>query len=86
LRAAMSAYPRCPIPGYKFSPFGCWYGIQAALDDKVRLYYKAPLDTAPRPVFVTKRFKNGNLRLTSGEVTFTADPSHLERFCWIEKE
>ena len=81
----MSTLTRCPIPGYKFSTFGCWYGLQTAIDEKVSLYYHAPLDTAPRPVFVTKRFRNGKIRVTSGEVAFTADPSHLDRFYWIER-
>jgi hypothetical protein len=75
----------CPIPGYKFAPFGCWYGLQVAVDEKVSLFYSAPLDGVPRPVFVTKSFKNGKLRVTSGEVTFTADPAHLDRFYWLEK-
>lgn len=75
----------CPIPGYKFSTFGCWYGVQCALNDKVSLFYKAPLDACPRPVFVTKQFKNGKMRVTSGEVTFTADPTHLDRFYWLER-
>ena len=82
----MSSTIRCPIPGFKFAAFGSWYGVQVAIGEKVSLFYQAPLDTAPRPVFVTKQFRNGKLRVTSGEVTFTADPSHLDRFYWLEKE
>jgi hypothetical protein len=76
----------CPIPGYRFATFGSWYGFECAIDEKISLFYKAPLDTVPRPVFVTKRFKNRKVRITSGEVTFTADSAHLERFYWLEKE
>jgi hypothetical protein len=69
----------------KFSSFGSWYGVQVAINEKVSLYYKGPLDTAPRPVFVTKVFKNGKIQVTTGDITFTADPYHLDRFYWIEK-
>ena len=68
-----------------FLTFGCWYGVQCAIDEKVSLYYQAPLDSAPRPVFILKQFKNGKIRLTSGEVTFTAGATHLDRFRWIDK-
>lgn len=77
---------KCPIPGYKFSPFASWYGVRHAAKNRVSLFYKAPLDPAPRPVFVVKAFKNGKIRLTSGEVTFTADAGHTDRFLWLERE
>jgi hypothetical protein len=69
----------------RFLTFGSWYGLQMAIAEKVSLYYHAPLDIAPRPIFVTKLFKNGKVRVTSGEVTFTADSSHLDRFRYIER-
>ncbi len=77
--------PVCPISGYRFAPFATWLKVRHAGETNVTLYYQAPLDTAPRPVFVTRVFKNGNLRVTSGEVTFTANPQHLERFFSIER-
>lgn len=76
----------CPIPGYEFATFGGWSNVALAYSEKVSLYYKAPLDTAPRPVFVLKHFRNGKLRVTVGETTFTADASHLDRFYWIQKK
>jgi len=76
--------PSCPIPGYKFAEFASWHGVQHAIENKVTLYYKAPLD-APRPIIVSKVFKNGKLRINAGEVCFTADRSHLYRFFWLEK-
>jgi len=30
-------------------------------------------------------FKNGKIRINAGEVCFTADPGHLDRFFWLEK-
>lgn len=76
----------CPISGYRFAGFASWHGVLHAAENKVSLFYLAPLDGCPRPVFVTKRFKNGKLRVTGGEVTFTADSGHLDRFSWLEKE
>ncbi len=75
----------CPIPGYRFAPFASWHGVKHASENRVTLFYKAPLDTAPRPVIVRKVFKNGKLRIDAGEVSFTADAGHLERFYWLER-
>ena len=75
----------CPIPGFKFSTFAGWSNVGLAHTEKVSLFYKAPLDTVPHPVFVLKHFKNGKLRVTAGEATFTADHTHLDRFYWLEK-
>lgn len=75
----------CPIPGRVFATFGCWHGVLHAIENGVSLYYQAPLDGCPRPVFVTKRFKNGKVRVTGGEVTFTADAFHLDRFRWLDR-
>lgn len=77
---------RCPIPGFRFAPFASWHGVLHAAESRVSLFYHAPLDGCPRPVFVTKQFKNRKLRVTGGECTFTADRGHLDRFYWLEKE
>lgn len=76
--------PPCPIPGRKFAEFASWHGVLHAVEHKVSLFYWAPLDPAPRPVFVLKAFKNRKLRISGGEVTFTADAAHLDRFYWLE--
>lgn len=75
----------CPISGFRFAPFGSWHGVRHAVDGKVRLFYQAPLDTAPRPVIVLKVFKNGKLRVSGGETTFTTDAGHADRFFWLER-
>lgn len=77
--------PKCPIPGYKFSPFGSWLNVRHAAESRVSLFYWAPLDTAPRPIIVLRVFKNGKVRLSGGEVTFTADDGHLDRFYRLER-
>ena len=70
------------IGGYALAPFACWYGLQCYLDDHAYVYYKAPLDFSPVIVTVTKRFKNGKLRLAWAHGSFTADPGHLDRFLY----
>ncbi|HEX6826551.1 MAG TPA: hypothetical protein VF077_09585 [Nitrospiraceae bacterium] len=77
--------PPCPIPGYRFAEFASWYGVLHAIEYKVGLYYHAPLDATPRRVIIKKTFKNGKVRICAGEVTFTADSSHIARFFWLEK-
>ncbi len=44
------------------------------------LTYKAPLDRFPFVVEVKKVFKNGKIRIHAGELKFTADAGHLDRF------
>ena len=77
---------RCPIPGFRFAPFASWIAVKHAAETNVSLYYLAPLDGGPRPVFARRVFKNGKVRLTGGEVTFTADAGHLDRFYRLERE
>lgn len=77
--------PKCPISGFRFASFGSWAKVKHAGETNVSLYYWAPLDGGPRPVFVTRVFKNGKLRVTGGEVTFTADDKHLDRFYRLER-
>lgn len=77
--------PACPIPGYKFSGFPSWLKVKHAAETNVRLFYRAPLDGAPRPIIVSRVFKNGKIRVNAGEVCFTADSEHLDRFFWLEK-
>lgn len=83
--SAVSAAPACPVSGYRFQSFASWHGVLHAAENKVSLFYWAPLDTAPRPVFVVKAFRNGKLRITGGELIFTTDPGHLDRFYWLER-
>lgn len=45
-----------------------------------KVYYQAPMDRTPTPVAITRHFKNGKLRVSYRNGTFTADPSHLDRF------
>jgi hypothetical protein len=64
-----------------FVPFASWSDLLSfASSQRNALFYQAPLDTAPRPVFARKLFKNGKVRIDAGEVSFTADPAHLSRF------
>jgi hypothetical protein len=64
-----------------FIPFATWADLLSfATSSRNALFYHAPLDTAPRPVFARKLFKNGKIRIDAGEVSFTADPDHLTRF------
>ena len=44
------------------------------------VYYKAPLDSMPVMVVVTKVFKNNKLRIKYHNNSFTADRTHLDRF------
>lgn len=61
--------------------FGSWYGLLHYLERHNNIvYYKAPLDTMPVMVVVTKVFKNGKLRITYHSDSFTADWTHLDRF------
>jgi len=75
----------CPIPGFRFAPFACWLHVKHAAETNVSLFYHAPLDGCPRPVFAKLVFKNGKIRLSGGEVTFTADSGHLDRFFRLER-
>jgi len=63
-----------------FSKFATWQEVLNAASDGKALYYHAPLDVGPRPVFVKRVFKNGKLRVSGGEISFTADADHLDRF------
>src|SRR5215208_6172649 len=78
--------PKCPIPGYRFAPFSTWLHVKHAAETNVTLFYWAPLDTAPRPVLARHIFKNGKVRFDAGEVVFTADSGHTDRFFRLEKE
>lgn len=60
-----------------YVPFGAWAGVLAHTGP---LFYHAPLDYRPAIVTVVRRFKNGKLRLRAGDVSFTADAGHLDRF------
>lgn len=77
--------PRCPISGYRFAPFETWLKVRHEAETNASLFYWAPLDTAPRPVFARKVFANGKIRIDGGEVSFTADSGHLDRFYRIER-
>jgi hypothetical protein len=64
--------------------FTTWAALIHFLDQNDNLvYYKAPLDRHPIGVIVTKRFKNGKLRVKShhnNAYSFTVDETHLDRF------
>jgi hypothetical protein len=63
------------------APFGSWAALLTYLDAHSNIvFYHAPLDLHPVIVVVTKRFKNGKLRVRSGSLAFTADGGHLDRF------
>ncbi len=69
-----------------FQTFGSWFGVlQAIANGDARIFYHAPLDTAPRPVLIRRVYKNGKVRVDAGEVTFTADPGHLDRFRYLPR-
>ena len=80
LKAGKTSSEPCPIPGYRFASFDSWQAVRGFADRGTSLYYCAPLDVAPRPVFVTRLFKNGKMRVNGGEVSFTTDEGHLSRF------
>ena len=63
----------------KLESFNDWSEVLKAARWR-QLYYQAPLDLAPRRVYVQRAFKNGKLRLSGGDCRFTADSGHLERF------
>lgn len=75
----------CRIAGVLHVPFASWNDLETHVAQGKTLYYHAPLDTAPRPVLVRKRFKNGKMRLDAGEVVFTADRDHLDRFRYVAR-
>lgn len=63
--------------------FASWYGLLCYLEDHNDIvHYQAPMDIHPVPVVITKKFKNGKLRVAFRDITFTADKSHLDRFRW----
>jgi hypothetical protein len=62
--------------------FNSWEDLIAYLDGHNTVFYQAPLDRYPVPVDVTRRFKNGKLRLNYRNGSFTADRGHLDRFRW----
>lgn len=68
----------------QFKPYTKWCDVLAAATaaeiNGRGLWYQAPLDGYPVPVLVMKVFKNQKIRLNAGELTFTADESHLDRF------
>ncbi len=68
-----------------FKTFPTWLAVKHAAETNMRLFYHAPLDTAPIPIRVTRVFKNGKIRVDAGEVKFTADQDHLHRFRWLER-
>ena len=59
--------------------FDSWDDVLAFVDRGGWLWYHAPLDIRASCVLVHKRYKNGKLRLSSGDVSFTADSGHLDR-------
>ena len=77
---------KCPISGYRFAPFATWRHVKHAAETNETMFYHAPMDVTPRRVWPRKIFKNGKVRLSAGDITFTADPGHLDRFLRLERE
>jgi len=65
-----------------FVNFGSWSDLEKYISTHAYVHYKAPLDVYPTLVCVTKKFKNGKLRLKYANGAFTVDSSHLDRFCY----
>jgi hypothetical protein len=64
----------------KFITPDSWHDILKIAERGGRLWYQAPFNLNPVPVYVRRVFKNGKIRLWGGEVAFTADEGHLSRF------
>jgi hypothetical protein len=75
----------CRKAGVKHVPFVSWNDVLSHIAQGNQLYYAAPLDREPMIVVVLKSYKNGKLRLRAkfGDVTFTADRDHLDRFRYL---
>jgi len=68
-------------------PFETWDALLAYLDAHNDIvHYQAPLDRHAVPVVVTRRFKNGKLRIAYHHYGFTADRGHLDRFRGKQEE
>lgn len=75
--------------GVRFEAFATWEAVLAHVAAGGRIWYHAPLDTAPRPVLVSRVFKNGKLRILPGTDEadpFNADAGHLERIKKMVRE
>ena len=74
-----------------YRPFTVWAAVlmhartqfNAEACNRRALWYHAPLDITPARVFAVKVFANGKIRLQAGDVRFTADKRHLDRFRWV---
>lgn len=77
---------KCPIPGFRFAPFAMWRHVKHAAETNETMFYHAPMDVTPRRIIPHKIYKNGKIRLSAGELTFTADPGHLDRFFRLERD
>jgi hypothetical protein len=64
----------------KLVGFDNWFAVLAAATRGTRLWYKAPMEIAPRPIHVVRIFKNCRMRVHGGEITFTV----LNRFSMKE--
>lgn len=65
--------------------FGSWFDLLTYLEEHNDIvYYQPPMDHWPNIVVITKKFKNGKLRVAFGPYSFTADKTHLHRFMWKE--
>lgn len=63
--------------------FKSWSGLLQYLSDHNNIvYYKAPMDRYAVMVVIKKVFKNGKVRVTYHDNSFTADSGHLDRFCY----
>lgn len=69
----------------QWSGFLTWADLLEHVDRRSALYYQAPLDLHPRRVTITRKFKNGKLRVCTGTMYFTANSAHLSSFRWKPK-
>jgi len=67
----------------QYVKFQSWDAVRAYAGTGQYLWYQAPLNTHPVTVRVIRAFKNGKLRIACGDMRFTADAGHLDRFAHI---
>ena len=64
----------------KLVPLDSWFAVLAIAARGGRLWYHAPLDVRPVPVYVVRVYKNNKMRISGPGLTFTVDEGHLDRF------
>jgi hypothetical protein len=59
--------------------FVSWLAVLHYAETHPWFYYHAPLDYSPVVVAVRRVFKNGKIRITRGNSSWTIDAGHLDR-------